>query len=169
MKFTAQEEYGLRCALQVARAEGIVTIPEIADREGLTTSYVAKLMRVLLKGGVVRSMRGNQGGYHLSAPAHEITVGTVIHALGGGLLPDGFCKDHAGVRSACVHTGNCSVRSVWARLDAVLRQTMDQITLHDLVQDARAAHKGAPVRVGPPRDPRALHALSRSATEAGTP
>ncbi len=150
MRFTAQEEYGLRCALQVARRPGeIVTIPEIAEREGLTTAYVAKLMRVLLKGGVVQSTRGNQGGYRLSKPPAEVTVGTVIHALGGGLFPEGFCSDHGGNRRSCVHAGDCAVRSVWVSLDAILRESMDRITLQDLLATDRRADELVPLRLEP--------------------
>jgi DNA-binding IscR family transcriptional regulator len=56
MRLTAQEEYGLRCLLQVAKqAEGATTTPEIAEREGLSHAHVHKLMRLLRRGGLVKS------------------------------------------------------------------------------------------------------------------
>src|SRR5947207_975628 len=64
MRFTAQEEYGLRCLMQVARApEGSLTIPEVADREALSLPYVAKIMRHLRSLGLVTATRGQKGGY----------------------------------------------------------------------------------------------------------
>ncbi len=152
MKFTAVEEYGLRCALQVARRaarqtvgqgagrdEDMVTIPEIASREGLTTANVAKIMRILLKGGIVQSTRGHQGGYRLTRPADETSVADVMDALGGGLFPEGFCMDHRGARVSCVHSRDCAPRPMWASLDAIIRETLDRITLHDLLApDGRA-------------------------------
>lgn len=159
MKFTAVEEYGLRCALQVARRaarqtvgqsasrdEDMVTIPEIAAREGLTTANVAKIMRILLKGGIVQSTRGHQGGYRLTRPADETSVAEVMDALGGGLFPEGFCTDHRGARVSCVHSRDCALRPMWASLDAIIRETLDRVTLHDLLApDGRA---GELIRLG---------------------
>lgn len=110
-----------------------MTIPEIAALEGLTASNVAKIMRILLKGGIVHSTRGHQGGYRLSRPAEEISVAEVMDTLGGGLFPDGFCTDHRGTRRACVHSHDCALRPVWSSLDALIRQTLDAIMLADLI------------------------------------
>ena len=68
MKLTAQEEYGLRCLIQVARRsrdtpEGLVSIREVAEAEGLSADYTAKLMRVLRQGGMLQSIRGATGGF----------------------------------------------------------------------------------------------------------
>ena len=67
MKLSAQEEYGLRCLLRLAREgeSSSLTIPEISLSEGISNHYVAKLMRILRRGGFVRSARGQAGGYTL--------------------------------------------------------------------------------------------------------
>ncbi len=64
MKFSSTEEYGLRCMLQMARkgSQGTTTIVELAQKENLTPAYVAKIMSVLRKGGMVQSIRGQSGG-----------------------------------------------------------------------------------------------------------
>src|ERR1051326_7981820 len=99
MKFTAQEEYGLRCLLQIAREpSGFGTIGEIAEREGLSAAYVAKLLMVMRKGGLVASTRGQKGGYRLARPADEITMDAVLEVLGGRLLSADFCARHTGQR-----------------------------------------------------------------------
>lgn len=137
MKPTAQEEYGLRCAIQVARRhDRIVTIPEIAAAEGLTVPYAAKMLRLLLKGGIVKSTRGHQGGYQLSASPTEITVAAVMDALGPGIFPAGFCVDHSGARHACIHTSGCAIRSVWSSLDSIIRTALTRISLGDLIGTA---------------------------------
>ena len=76
MKISAQEEYGVRCLLQIGgRGLGAsLTIPEISRAEGISSHYVAKLLRVLRRGGLVKSVRGQAGGYTLSRPLSEITV-----------------------------------------------------------------------------------------------
>ena len=74
MKLTSQEEYGLRCLLRIAREGdgGNLTIPEISEAEGISAHYVAKLMGILRREGMVKSARGQTGGYTLSRPAHQI-------------------------------------------------------------------------------------------------
>src|SRR3989442_11031597 len=79
MRLSAQEEYGLRCLLQVAREpEGALTTPQLAEREGLGAAHVHKLMRLLRRGGLVKSVRGRNGGYQLPRPAGPISVGAVL-------------------------------------------------------------------------------------------
>ena len=95
MKITAQEEYGLRCLLRLARAEDgqSLTIPEIAAAEGLSVPYVAKLLSVLRQAGLIESVRGRAGGYRLARPPAEIGLGSVLLVAGraavrrAGLLP----------------------------------------------------------------------------------
>jgi Mn-dependent DtxR family transcriptional regulator len=71
MKLSTQEEYGLRCLLQLARAgdAASLTIAEMSEREGISSPNVAKIMRILRRAGLVRSTRGKAGGYYLSRPA----------------------------------------------------------------------------------------------------
>src|SRR5215472_8505783 len=85
MKHSAQEEYGLRCLLRLAREGelGSLTITEISLAEGISSHYVAKLMRILRRGGFVKSARGQAGGYTLSRGADQIVVGEALAALGG--------------------------------------------------------------------------------------
>src|SRR5262245_9399877 len=85
MQLLASEEYGLRCLIQVSRsAAGTpVSISQIADAEGLSPEYTAKLMRELRLGGLVESVRGADGGYRLTRPANEISVWSALQVLGG--------------------------------------------------------------------------------------
>ena len=81
MKFSAQEEYGLRCLLQIARSQESMTIPEIAKIEGLSQTHVAKLLMILRKEGFITSTRGQAGGYALAKSPSEINVGQVLESL----------------------------------------------------------------------------------------
>lgn len=135
MKLTSQEEYGLRCALQIARrCEGApVPIREVAEAEGLSLEYTAKLLRILRQGGLVDSTRGASGGYRLSRPAAEISVWDALQVLDTPLYSDEFCTGHSGQRQACVHGGSsCSIRVLWQYVDASLRRTLERVTLADL-------------------------------------
>src|SRR5262245_34478561 len=137
MKISAQEEYGLRCLLQLARAsEPSLSISEIASREGLSQPYVAKLLAVLRQGGFVDSARGRAGGYRLARPANQIGLGALLDSLGEPLFDQPtYCEKHSGTETnACVHLGGCSLRALWQTLETWMRTTLDRITLADLLQ-----------------------------------
>jgi Rrf2 family protein len=141
MKITSQEEYGLRCVLQLARAEAdggrSLTIPEIAAAEGLSSPYVAKILAVLRQEGLIESVRGRAGGYRLNGSPSEVKLGSVLMALGEPLFAQGeYCQKHAGTETdgQCVHLGGCTLRALWGTLETWMRRTLDQITLADLLE-----------------------------------
>jgi Rrf2 family transcriptional regulator, cysteine metabolism repressor len=136
MQLLAQEEYGLRCLLTVARHAGPdpITIPEIAASEGLSSDYAAKLMRALRQAELVVSSRGAGGGYRLSRPAPEITAWQVVQALGGSLFPREFCESHPGQRHDCVHTTGCSIRGLWSAVEGAVRGVLEGVTIADLAR-----------------------------------
>lgn len=134
MHLTAQEEYGLRCLLQVARhtGPGPLQVRAIAEAEGLSQEYAAKLLRVLRLGGLVLSTRGATGGYLLARDAEEITVWEAIDVLGGPMVPAQHCDDFAGRRDGCVHTTECSLRALWHHLGSSIRDTLGSISIADM-------------------------------------
>ncbi len=133
MKFSSQEEYGLRCLIRIGRAPNGLTIPEISEMEGLSTALAGKLLRLLRLGGFIDSSRGQSGGYKLSRPANEIVIGDVLAVLGGKLFEAGFCDDHAGAELICTHTVDCSIRSLWRTVQNLLDSVLGKTTLHDLL------------------------------------
>jgi Rrf2 family protein len=138
MRLTAQEEYGLRCLLQIARQPGgYLTIPEISARESLTEAYVGKLMRVLRKSNLVESIRGKKGGYRLSKPPEQINMATALDALGGRLFGRHFCSRFSGNGTVCRHDGDCSIRPFWSALDNVVQQALGRTTLRHLLGSER--------------------------------
>lgn len=135
MKFSSQEEYGLRCLLRIARdsnGKGL-TIPEISQTEGITSHNVAKLLRILRLGGLLASSRGQIGGYTLSRPADEILVTDVLKVLGGRLYDSEFCETHKGVVDTCTHTIDCSIRSLWQTIQGTVDDVLKNMTLKDLI------------------------------------
>ena len=80
MKITAQEEYGLRMLIRIARCadENGLSIPQLSEAEGLTAHYVAKLTRQLRLSGFINSTPGQKGGYILSKPSAEINFNKVL-------------------------------------------------------------------------------------------
>jgi Rrf2 family protein len=136
MKLSSHEEYGLRCLLQVAtqRAGGGATIPEISRKEGLSMAYVAKLLRILRQGGLVTAERGKAGGYMLALPPERIVIGDALAILGGRLYDDHFCDRHAGIQHCCLHSTDCSLRSLWRAVQGAVDGVLRTVTLRDLLR-----------------------------------
>ncbi len=135
MKFSSQEEYGLRCLLRIAKdsnGKGL-TIPEISQTEGMTAANVAKILRALRLGGFLDSSRGQIGGYTLSRPANEILLIDVINVLGGRLYDGEFCQSHKGVVDICTNSIDCSIRSLWQTIQSAVDGALNGITLKDLI------------------------------------
>jgi Rrf2 family protein len=135
MKLSAQEEYGLRCLLHLARrgADHSTTIPEIAAAEGLSVPNVAKLMRVLRIGGLVKSVRGQSGGYSLSRRAEDIPVLDALQVLGHSFFGPTFCERHSGRKNECTHMTDCSLRAMWHAIHAVVQQVLGRTTVAELL------------------------------------
>lgn len=135
MKITAQEEYGLRILLRIARCNEneSMSIQALSVAEGLSQAYAAKLTRLLRQAGFINSTPGNIGGYVLAKPAHEININEVLKTLGGALFNKEFCNDFSGAMRLCTNSVDCSVRSLWQMVQFSVDQLLDKITLQDLI------------------------------------
>jgi Rrf2 family protein len=155
MKVSAQEEYGLRCLLQLARLGGgeFLTLGQIAEREGISQANAGKVLWLLNKARLVNSTRGTKGGYTLARPASEIRLSEIIKVLDEGEV-DGHCKTYPGVLDSCVHTGDCGIRSVIVNVHEVVERALSGITLAQLVGSERSVdttlHQIQGVRPGTP-------------------
>ena len=139
MKISAQEEYGLRCLVQLANLQPgeSLTLPQIAEREGISTANAGKLMWLLNKAGFVNSTRGTKGGYFLSRPASEIHLNEIIKVLDEEVLAS-HCVSFTGVKDRCVHTGDCGIRPVIVGLHEIVENALSRITLAQLVGNEKS-------------------------------
>ena len=137
MILTAQEEFGLRCALTLARAgvDESLTLSQVAEAEGLTTAYAGKLMRLLVQAGLVDSTRGRSGGYCLTRDPVGISVAEVIGPLGGRFYDGEICTRPATASDLCVHNNDCAVRSLWSGMQGMVDSYLGQVSLRDLARD----------------------------------
>jgi len=140
MKFSTREWYGLRAMAELARCfgQGPVSLTEVTRAEGLSLSYMEQVISPLRRAGLVESKRGAYGGYVLARPPAQITVGDVIRALEGKivLIP---CQSER-QQTLCQHESACATSNVWLEVGKSLVETLDSMTLADLVQ--RAAQAG---------------------------
>ncbi len=139
MKISAQEEYGLRCLVQLANLEPgqSLTLPQIAELEGISTANAGKLMWLLNKSGFVNSTRGTKGGYFLARPANEIYLNEIIKVLDDEVLSS-HCESYTGVLEKCIHKGDCGIRPVIVGLHEIVENALSQISLASLVGNEQA-------------------------------
>ena len=139
MKISAQEEYGLRCLVQLANLNDgeTLTLPQIAEREGISTANAGKLMWLLNKAGFVGSTRGTKGGYFLARPAEDIYLNEIIKVLDEDVM-NAHCGSYTGVLDTCVHKGDCGIRPVIVGLHEIVQTALSRITLASLVGNEEA-------------------------------
>ena len=136
MKITAQEEYGLRCLLQVAKLtakDELASLTDIAKAEKITTDYAAKLLMILRQKNFIESVRAKSGGYRLARPAESIHLDEVVRSLSGEIFETNSCEQFPGNDNKCVHISCCSIRSVWISVSQILFNLLKQVTLKDLL------------------------------------
>jgi Rrf2 family protein len=137
MKFSTKARYGLRAILDMAiyQNSGPITLNSIAERQGLSEGYLEQLMAPLKKSGIVKSIRGAQGGYILAKQPKDITTGEVIRALEGPIAPVACVSED--FPEECDRAEGCVTRMVWARVRDSIAGALDSLTLQDLVEESR--------------------------------
>lgn len=134
MRITTWAEYGVICALHLARRteEGPVTGRDIAARERLPGDYVEQILLRLRRAGIVQSTRGAKGGYALARAADEITVRQIITAA-ELVTFDLHCETHPLDAERCSQACDCSIRPVWMMLQKRIDEVLDSVRLSDLL------------------------------------
>ncbi len=136
MKITAQEEYGVRCLLQVASLTlkgELASLEDIAKSEHITTDYAAKILTTLRQANLVESVRGKRGGYKLTRPPEKIYLDEVVRSLSGELFESESCQQFPGNDLKCIHINCCSIRSVWMSISQILSTLLKRVSLSDLL------------------------------------
>jgi Rrf2 family protein len=136
MKITATEEYGLRVLLRIASAsDDGLSIPQLSTAEGLSEPYTAKLTRALRLAGFIRSTRGQKGGYVLAHAPAEIRISDVLSALDSNLFDEAFCASHTGVQKFCTRSVDCTVKTLWKKVQTAIDDVLRDVTLYDMIRD----------------------------------
>lgn len=137
MKLSTKGRYGLRALLDLAlhNQEEAVSLQSIAERQNISVSYLEQLMGKLRREGLVTSVRGAGGGYHLAKPAAEISVGEILRALEGNL--DAVTCPGNQENGGCQGADLCVTRFVWQRINDSITQAVDTMMLEQLVEESR--------------------------------
>lgn len=136
MKLSTRGEYGLRAMFDLAMRQGDSPTPlkDIAERQEISGHYLEQLIASLRKAGLVKSVRGAQGGYLLGRPPEDITVGDIVRILEGPIGPTECVSQEE--PTTCGRAENCIARQVWKRVRDSIVEVMDSITLGDMRDEA---------------------------------
>lgn len=147
MRITTWAEYGVICALHLARRanEGLVSGREIAEREKLPPDYAEQILLRLRRAGIVASTRGARGGYALARPADQITLREIL-AASELVTFQVYCDAHPVSEERCARAQECSIRPVWQLLQTRIDEALESVRLADLLNDEQVVRQ----RVGLP-------------------
>lgn len=140
MKISTKGRYSLRMLLDLAinQNNGYIALKDIAERQNISKKYLEQIVPLLNKSGLLRANRGYQGGYMLSKPAAQYTVGEVLRLTEGSLAPIA-CLEHES--NDCPSASECMTLPIWEGLYKVITDYLDNITLQDII-DNNAALNG---------------------------
>jgi FeS assembly SUF system regulator len=138
IRITKQTDYGIVLLTHLAATpERQVNAPELAAETRLPLPMVSKILKLLVREGVLLSHRGVKGGYGLARTPEEISMAEVISALEGPIAITECIDDHSG----CSHEPFCAVRGRWHRINAALREALQGITLEEMALQAHPPQK----------------------------
>ncbi|HIT76836.1 MAG TPA: Rrf2 family transcriptional regulator [Candidatus Avipropionibacterium avicola] len=134
MDISARTEYAIRAVLILARAQGdgVDPVPadELATEQGLPRKFLEAILADLRRGGVVSSQRGASGGYRLSRPAEQISIGAIFRAVDGPLAEVRGLRPHETTYQGVAE----HLPTLWVAVRASLREVLDTVTVAQLLQ-----------------------------------
>ena len=134
MIVSTKGRYALRVMLCIAqRGSGeYIPLKEIAESENISQKYLESIMTILSKAGFVDAVHGKGGGYRLNRKPEEYTVGSILRLTEGSLAPVSCTTQGA---SACSRTSCCQTLPMWEKLEKLINDFFEGITLADLLKD----------------------------------
>ncbi|MDR1422408.1 MAG: Rrf2 family transcriptional regulator [Coriobacteriales bacterium] len=136
MKVSTKGQYALKVMLDFAKHanEGFIRLRDVADRQGISKTYLEQIMVLLNKGDLFTTARGYQGGYQLKRLAREYTIGDILRITEGDLSPveTDECSENVSDRRVSV-----MATDVWGGLEKVMIDYLDHLTLQDILDAHR--------------------------------
>jgi len=148
MRMTTKGRYGVRAVVNLAReaADHPVPISRIAEEEHLSAEFLEQIFFKLKKAGLIRSIRGPKGGFLLNGKAAEISLKTILDAVGETLYPVPCTNGRAEKR--CSRQSSCSMSPVWQNFSRLIQDYLARISLEDIIAK-KPGQGGASIQTGP--------------------
>lgn len=138
--FSTKGMYALRAMADLAAHDGWVSLGDVSRRQNISRKYLEQVIALMHRAGYVRSQRGKGGGYQLTRKPEEYTLGELLRAAEGSLVPVN-CLDCTN-DTMCPQIDTCPTVSVWRDLGRVTSSYLDSKTLADLVREPGAEESG---------------------------
>lgn len=133
MMISTKGRYALRTMIDIAKNDGEnrpVSIKEVSERQGISIKYLEQIISLLVKGGLLRSVRGAKGGYLFAVPLESITAGEVLRATEGSLAPvECLEKDEMD----CPMKDSCPTLPIYKAIDDAVANVVDNYRLIDML------------------------------------
>lgn len=132
MKVSTKGRYALRLMLDLAQQGNgeLVTIKNIAARQGISEKYLEQIIAALKRAGYVKSLRGAQGGYRLAKEPAEYTVGMILRLTEGNMAPVTCLEDEV---NECERADTCISVRLWSMVNDAVCSVIDKVTLQDML------------------------------------
>ena len=133
MKLSTKGRYGLKAMFQLAlyKSEGPIPLKNMANKQNISEQYLEQIFSSLKKSGLVKSVRGAQGGYLLAKEPKDITVGDILIVLEGPISLSDCVLDE----DICENSGKCVTKVVWEKIKKGIDDVINSITLQDMIDD----------------------------------
>ena len=133
MKISTKGRYSLRMLIDLAehKNSGFISLKDISERQGISKKYLEQLVTLLNRPDILRTNRGNKGGYMLAKDPSQYTIGQILRITEGGLSPVSCLED---TPNLCKRAGFCKTLPVWQGLENVINSYLDGITLADIIE-----------------------------------
>lgn len=133
MKITTKGRYALRLLVDIAHqgAGAVVSLSEISARQDISAKYLEQLVAKLVRAGILKGVRGTQGGYRLLRSPEECTVGDVLRAMEGSLAPTACLTAE---KNSCARCHSCDTLWFWTEMDSAINRFVDSYTLADFLR-----------------------------------
>lgn len=135
MIVSTRGRYALRVLVDLAehQGDGYIPLRDITARQEISQKYLEGIMATLSKAGLVTGVHGKGGGYRLSGAPEECTIGRVLRLTEGSLAPVACLEQDA---PPCARSGECRTLPVWERLNTLISDYLDSVTLRELMRPA---------------------------------
>lgn len=137
MKISTKGRYALRMLLDLAehREDGYIALKDIAERQGISKKYLEQIVPILNRSDLLRTNRGNQGGYMLVKTPNQYTVGEILRLTEVTFAPVACVGKNP---EKCARSAECPTLPVWQGLYKVISEYLDGITLQDIIDQQNA-------------------------------
>jgi len=132
VKISTRGRYSLNMLLDLAehKNDGFISLKDISERQGISKKYLEQIVTQLSHPDILRTNRGNKGGYMLAKEPDKYTIGQILRITEGGLAPVSCLADET---NQCEKSECCKTLWIWQGLERIINKYLDEITLQDIL------------------------------------